>query len=175
MIRSNEEGNEYAGSYSGFHIVKTVYNYPPFLRGARMPAPLSLDLRVTIQELLQCGMTHESIADDLCIPRATVTTISRNIEKHGHIYPIRPPGNNPTLNEDDYPAIEKIVAENPDLTLAEYADLISKATNKKLLSAPTICRVLQKLNLRRKKKSKYAEERDRKEVKKKSGLLLFNK
>ena len=62
---------------------------PPSYQGrARMPAPLSLDLRATIQELLECGMTHEAIADDLSIPRSTVTTLKRHIEKHGHIYPI---------------------------------------------------------------------------------------
>ena len=33
-----------------------------------MPAPLSLSIRATIQELLKCGMTHEAIADDLSIP-----------------------------------------------------------------------------------------------------------
>lgn len=132
-----------------------------------MPAPLSLDIRATIQELLKCGMTHEAIADDLSIPRATVTTLKRHIDTHGHIYPIRPPGNKPILSEEDYPIIRKIVEENPDLTLDEYAELISERTNKELLSAPTICRVLKKLNLRRKKKSKYAEERDREDVKKK--------
>ena len=40
-----------------------------------MPAPLSLDLRATVQELLECGMTHEAIADDLSIPRSSVTTL----------------------------------------------------------------------------------------------------
>jgi transposase len=160
-------------AYSTLHIVRTVYNLPLFNRfgGARMPAPTSIDLRITIQELLQCGMTHESISDDLCIPRATVTKISGHIKKHGHIYPIRPPGNNPTLTEDDYPIIKKIVLDNPDLTLDEYAEIISQKTNKKLMSTSTICRVLKKLDLRRKKKSKYAEERDREDVKKKRRLL----
>ena len=145
---------------------------PPSYRGrARMPAPLSLDLRATIKELLECGMTHEAIADDLSIPRSTVTTLKRHIEKHGHIYPIRPPGNTPTIGEGDYPIIKVIVGENPDLTLDEYADHISNRTGKKLLSTATICRLFNKLNLRRKKKSKYTEERDRKDVKKKKRLL----
>ena len=135
---------------------------------ARMPAPTSLELRATIQELLECGMTHESIADDLSIPRSTVTGLKLYIERNGHIYPVRPPGNSSTLNDDDYPIIKKIVFENPDLSLSEYATKIAEETGKKELSTPTICRLLKKLDLRRKKKSKYAEERDRKDVKKKS-------
>jgi len=132
-----------------------------------MPAPTSLELRVRIKELLECGMTHESIADDLSVPRTTVTGIKLHIETHGHIYPVRPPGNTPTISEDDYPAVKKIVLENPDLSLAEYAKIISDVTGKNLLSEPSICRILKKLNLRRKKKSKYPEERDRDDVKKK--------
>lgn len=132
-----------------------------------MPAPISLDLRAIIQENLESGMTHQAIADDLSIPRASVTTLKRHIEEHGHIYPIRPPGNTPTLSEDDHPIIKRIVEDEPDLTLEEYAELISKETKKSLLSISTICRTLKQLNLRRKKKSKYAEEQDREDVKKK--------
>lgn len=136
-----------------------------------MPAPLSLETRNTVKELLECGLTHESIADDLLISRSGVTGLKRHIEKHGHIYPIRPPGNTPTLCEDDYRVVKSIVEEQPDLTLRDYAELISKATGKRLLSAPTICRVLKKLNLRLKKKSKYAEERDSEAIKKTDRLL----
>lgn len=138
---------------------------------ARMPAPLSLDIRQTIKELLSCGLTHDTIADDLSISRPAVTSLKKHIETHGHIYPIKPPGNTPTLTEDDYPAIRKIVKEQPDLTLEEYADKIAEKTGKPILSTPTICRVLKKLNLRRKKKSKYAEEQDREDIKKKEKTI----
>jgi transposase len=132
-----------------------------------MPAPLSLEIRSTIQELLECGITHEAIADDLSISRPAVSSLSRHIKKHGHIFPVKPPGNTPTLNDKDYPIIKRIVEEKPDLTLKDYAQEISEQTGKSLLSTPTICRVLKKLNLRLKKKSKYAEERDRSDIKKK--------
>ena len=131
-----------------------------------MPAPLSLETRDTVRELLDCGLSHESIADDLLISRSGVTGLKRHIEKHGHIFPIKPPGKTPTLCEGDYHVVKRIVAEQPDLTLQEYAELISEATGKRLLSAPTICRLLKKLNLRLKKKSPYAEERESEEIKK---------
>lgn len=118
-----------------------------------MPAPLSLETRDTVKELLDCGLTHESIADDVLISRSGVTGVKRHIEKHGHIYLIKPPGNTPTLCEDDYRVVKRIVEGQPDLTLRDYAELISEATGKRLLSAPTICRVLKKLNLRLKKKA----------------------
>lgn len=133
-----------------------------------MPAPLSIDIRATIKELLECGLTHEAIAEDLSISRQAVSSLKRHIDTHGHIYPIRPPGNTPTLTPDDHPTIKRIVQEQPDLTLSEYARLIAKETDTPQLSTPSICRVLKQLNLRRKKKSKYAEERDREDIKKKS-------
>ena len=140
-----------------------------------MVAPLSLDTRDNIRELLECGLTHQKIADDLSISRSAVTSLKKHIKKHGHIFPMSPPGNTPTLCQDDYPIIKRIVAEKPDLTLQDYAKEISKETEKPLLSAPTICRVLKKLNLRLKKKSKYAAERDRPDIKKKIGVFRGKK
>lgn len=120
---------------------------------------------------MECGLTHQEIADDLCVSASAVTSLKRHIKKHGHIFPVRPPGNTPTLCKDDYPIIRRIVAEKPDLILQDYAKEISRETGKPLLSTPTICRVLKKLNLRLKKKSRYAAERDRPEIKKKVGLI----
>lgn len=140
-----------------------------------MPAPLSLDIRQTIIELLDSGMTHADIADDLSISRSAVTSLNRHYKTHGHIFPIRPPGNNPTFSEEDHIIIKQIVEKEPDLTLSEYAQAIFEKTDKPLMSESTICRILKKLNLRRKKKSKYAEERDREDVKKKSGFYKFTR
>lgn len=133
-----------------------------------MPAPLSLDIRERIVYLVECGLSHDGVAEDLGISQPTVSRLIHHYKKHGHFYPIKPTGNTPTFNESDYSIVREIVKEHSDATLAQYAELIAKKTNKPVMSPPTICRLLQKLNLRRKKKSKYAEERDRKDVKKKT-------
>lgn len=138
-----------------------------------MPAPLSLDLRERIIRLVEGGLSHDDVAEDLDVSQSAVSSLVRHHTKHGHFYPIRPPGNTPTFDENDYSSVQEIVKNNSDLTLSEYAIIIAKATKKPVMSESTICRLLKKLNLRRKKKSKYAEERDRKDVKKKEVTTMM--
>ena len=133
-----------------------------------MPAPLSIDLRKRIMNLVDQGLSHDEVAERLVVSQSAVSSLVRHYNTYGHIYPFSPTGNTPTFDEGDYGVIKEIVEKNPDLTLSKYAELISKRTKKSVMSDSTICRLLQKLNLRRKKKSKYAGERDREDVKKKT-------
>ena len=132
-----------------------------------MPAPLSIDLRVRIIDLVDSGLPHEYVAEELSVSQSAVSNLVHHQKTHGHLFPIKPPGNTPTFNEDDYAIVREIVKTNSDLILSEYAELIAQETQKPVMSSPTICRLFKTLNLRRKKKSKYAEERDREDVKKK--------
>ncbi len=132
----------------------------------RMPAPLSLDLRERIIRLVDSGLSHDDIAEDLEVSQTAVSSLVRHQSEYGHLYPIRPPGNTPTINENDYSIIREIVKNKSDLTLSAYAIIIAEETDKRVMSNSTICRLFKKLDLRRKKKSKYAEERDREDVKK---------
>ena len=67
--------------------------------------------------------------------------------------------------------MKKVALSHPDKTLAEYCELYEEKTNIKV-SVPVMCRALKQLNLRRKKKSFYAAEQDRHDVKKKEKTLL---
>jgi len=117
-----------------------------------MPAPLSLDLRVRIIRLVEGGLSHDGVAEDLDVSQSAVSSLVRHQNKHGHLFPIRPPGNTPTLTECDYSIVREIVKKNSDLTLSDYAIIIAKETKKPVMSESTICRLFKKLDLRRKKK-----------------------
>lgn len=133
-----------------------------------MVTPISLDLRERIIVAYEEGDTQDEIADRFLVSQATVSRIIRLFESQGHVVPQKPGGKKPIINEEDYPFIKAIVNERPDMSLTEIAEKVSVGLGKPLLSQPTICRVLKKLNLKRKKKSRQASERDREDVKKKS-------
>ena len=78
-------------------------------------------------------------------------------------------GNSAMINEDEFETIKDIVRKKPDITLSGVQEQILIRLNKSI-SITTTWKVLNHLNLRRKKKSRFAEERDREDVKKKSRL-----
>ena len=70
------------------------------------------------------------------------------------------------ITEAEYPKIKKMVQKNPDKTLIEYCEIVFLETG---ISVGTsiMDRTFKKLNIRRKKKSYYASEQERPDVKKK--------
>lgn len=132
-----------------------------------MPAPLPLEIRALIAERLNDGEAHSSIAEDLGVSRSAVTKLSGHINCHGHFYPIKPPGLPATLNNRDLEKVKQIINENPNGTIAFFAEAIAKRTRKRKLSKSTIHRVLTGLGFSFKKVTKVASEQERPDVKKK--------
>ncbi|MDA0843488.1 MAG: hypothetical protein O3C07_02045, partial [Bacteroidetes bacterium] len=73
-------------------------------------------------------------------------------------------------SEEDLKALIKIIEDQPDKTMTEYAQLLGRKLNRPPMSQSNIQRIMAKLGYTRKKKSKYAKEQDTQEIKKKRGL-----
>jgi transposase len=86
-------------------------------------------------------------------------------ENNGDVAPKPHPGRDPTLDGEDLEWIKRQVEAQADIELKELCALLSQQRGK-VVSEPTMCRACQQLDLRRKKKSHYAAEQDREEVKK---------
>jgi len=80
------------------------------------------------------------------------------------------PGRPPTLDKEDLQWIKARVEAKPDSELKELCTLLSHKRGKDV-SLLTMCRACQHLDLRRKKKSYYAVEPQRDEVKKRQDSL----
>ena len=79
------------------------------------------------------------------------------------------PGKKTIIDEKGRPLIRRWVERKPDIILSELCEKYQKRFNVKV-STSMMDRALKFMNLRRKKKSTYALERDREDVKKKSGV-----
>ncbi len=133
-----------------------------------MPKSYSLDLRERVLESYEKKEgTNAEIAKRYKMSLSTVKRIVQRYKTTGAIkLYIHHAGRRPILDESGCLALEKLVSENPDSTLSELSKAYKKRYKIKL-GLSLLCRVLQKLNLRYKKKSLYASQRDREDVKKK--------
>ncbi len=86
-------------------------------------------------------------------------------ERDDDLVPKPHPGRLPTLEKEDLQWIKAQVEAKADIELKALCSLLSQQRGK-LVSVPTMCRACQHLDLRRKKKSYYAVEQERDEVKK---------
>ena len=80
-------------------------------------------------------------------------------------------GRTPALGESELKILHKMVVKNPDNTLEEYCQIFHDQTNI-LIGTSIMDRAFKKLNITRKKKSYYAQEQERADVKKKEIIIL---
>ncbi len=134
-----------------------------------MPKAYSIDLRKKVLEAdeNQEG-TNDELAERFKISISTVKRIKQRFKTSGSIEVyINRCGRKAKLDEDAYLALKDIVSTTPDLTLKEIAHLLYQNT-KISLKKSAIHNALKNLNLRYKKKSVYAIQRDREDIKKKT-------
>jgi len=134
-----------------------------------MAKAYSLDLRTKIIEFYyNNAFTQLEVADQFGINISTLKRILKQQREEGTVS-IKPYSNGrPTIIADKHSQLIKtFVLQNTDSTLEEIRQYYIKKS-KQEISVSTICRLLQKLDLRRKKKSHYAQEQDRDDVKKKT-------
>lgn len=140
-----------------------------FLNGARMPGPYSLDLRRRAVAASEKGdKTQLEIARQFSIGLRTLkewiflkkTTGDVRPKEHVHR------GRLPIIGDKGLAYIESIVKSKPDILISEIQSLYAKKFHIKVAQS-TVSMALKKLKLRRKKKSSYAIEQEREDVKKK--------
>jgi transposase len=136
-----------------------------------MTAAYSTDLREKIIASYEAGEgTQQEIADFYNIHLSTFKRIYKQLQKTGSVALAPSQAGRPArIDEEGYLLIKEYVLEKPDATLAEIKEHYTNRKNT-IIGVSVIGRALQKLDFRRKKKSSYASEQEREDVKKKSNL-----
>lgn len=132
-----------------------------------MTAAYSVDLRKKVVEVYRCGNTSLSkVADNFKISITSVKRYLKLDREKGDLSPIKGNQGRPgKIDEIGYGEIQKIIKNRPTITLRELSIAYYKKRKVKAGSS-ILSRACTKLNLRRKKLSQYAAERERDDVKK---------
>ncbi len=118
-----------------------------------MAAPYSLDLRrKVLQACERKGQSQRAVAEFFGISLSFVESLLRRVRRSGELVARRRrPGRHRRIDTASCELLDQWLAEQPDLTLAELAEQLH-AAGRPAASVPTLCRVLQRLGLRRKKR-----------------------
>ncbi len=132
-----------------------------------MSSPYSLDLRTRIIKAYKDGnITHEEIAERYKLGVATVKRYWRQYQQVGHILPREwTRGRRPYIDSEGLIKVKRLVETYSDSTLDELCDYYNDA-NKCNVGRSIMFRAVEKLGGKRKKKSLYAKEQDRPDIKK---------
>ncbi len=121
--------------------------------------PYSTDLRLKIIEAKH--KTNESIGQLAERFGVSYSFVSRLLKRYEATVSVEPNphggGKPPLLNSQKIKILEQLVEEDNDATLQELSVRLTETTGVKA-SLATICRVLQRLELTRKKKTLHADE-----------------
>lgn len=115
-------------------------------------AAYSIDLRQNILRACERQLgSQRTIADIFGVSLAFVEKVLRQYRTTGDIAPkARAGGPKPRLDAGAQAAVQRLVSDNLDATLEELCTSVAVATGVRV-SVPTMCRVLQRLRLPRKK------------------------
>lgn len=113
---------------------------------------ISEDLRERVVSAYQTGQsTMQEVAERFAVKRGWVNEIVQRYKSTGSVAPSpRGGGAVAKLGEEHYSVLAEIVERQNDATLAEIAVQLAERTGI-VVSQATICRVLQKMELSRKK------------------------
>jgi len=114
--------------------------------------PYSSDLRRRIIEAIQDNQdTQEEIADRFSVSVPFVEKLWHRFRKTGSYEALPHSGGRERALKDSEELIRQQVADQPDITLAELVEYVSRETDKEAVSKQTMNVELQRLNLPRKK------------------------
>lgn len=115
--------------------------------------PYSTDLRTKIIETKnETNESTQQLADRFQVSYSFVNRLLRRYEVIKSVEPLPHGGGKPPLiDAEQLNIVEELVEEDNDATLQELSDRLQEKTGIKV-SIPTMCRLVQKLNLTRKKK-----------------------
>ena len=132
-----------------------------------MPKAYSIDLRRRAVSAYENGEgTLVEIAERFSIGRTSLTDYLKRKRETGDVLPTKyTPGPKNKISLKGLVYIRALVERKSDILLIEICrKYLSRF--KKEISEPTVCRALKKMNFNRKKKSLYAAEQERDDVKK---------
>ncbi len=132
-----------------------------------MPSAYSEDLRERVVKAYHDGEgTQEEITELFGISLSCLRSYLRLEERTGSLAPkVYKRGPHTVIADQGLESIKEWVKQAPDITLSELCNLYKK-TYKRKVSFSMMYRALVSLDLRRKKKSHYAQEQEREDVKK---------
>jgi transposase len=110
----------------------------------------SLDLRERIIAALEVGQTVAEVALRFAVSPRTVRRYRQQWRDAGSLVARTSPGRPPLIDPDQHAALTMLVLATPDATLTEYCQQWTAASGVSV-SAATMCRTLQQLELTRKK------------------------
>ncbi len=136
----------------------------------------ALDLRLKALQAYENGKGSQIKIANLF--QIGISTFKRWVKKYKAGESLEPPhtrsGRPPKIDEVGKETIRQLVEKNPSITLRELSEIYYKR-HKVLVGSSILSRLLQKLNLRYKKLSISAAEKETDEVKKKKTLPASNK
>lgn len=117
-----------------------------------MAIAYSNDLRERIIRFYEnhADYTQQELADEFAVSKSFIEKLLRRWRTTGSSAVLPPGGGQVSQLRQHDETLQQLVAAQPDATLAELQARLVKKT-KLQVSAPTICRALQRLRLRRKK------------------------
>lgn len=117
----------------------------------------STDLRQKIIETkLETQETDQKIAEGFRVSRSFVNKLVRQYQRSGNYEPLPQRGGaQPQLTKEKLAIVIELVEEDKDATRQQLRDRLLEKTGKKV-SLATLCRLLQRLELTRKKKTLHA-------------------
>lgn len=116
----------------------------------------------------------QEIADRFKISISTVKRIGQRYRETGKVeLYLNNIGHKTKVGRDGQEIVKAIVQERPDATLEEIRQILHQRSNI-LVTAQAIYYILKKMQLTYKKKSIYASQRDREDVKKKRRVYRKN-
>lgn len=132
-----------------------------------MPISYSLDLRIrVIQAYINKEGSQSEIAEQFKISLTSFRRYWRQYQQTGKInIPEYYPGRKAKIDSEGLKMVEAIVITQPDITLKELCRAYKKRYRTKVHES-TMSKTCKKLRLRYKKKSLYAQEQDREDIKK---------
>ncbi|GAC1481931.1 MAG: IS630-like element ISRm10-1 family transposase [Chamaesiphon sp.] len=129
--------------------------------------PYSTDFRTKIVETQQ--KTNQSIQQIAIRFQVSYSFVSRLLKRYKATASVEPKshggGKQPKLNFHQIDTLSQLVEEDNDATLQQLSTRLAEKTGIKV-STPTICRLLQRLELTRKKKTLHADEAESERVQK---------
>jgi transposase len=131
-----------------------------------MAAPYSTDLRLRAIKAYENGnSTQAEIVSLYNLGIATLRRYWKQYKETGSVEPVEyKRGRKPVINEKQMGRIKELVLQRPDASLKELCCSYNKARNKKI-GISVMFRAICSLGFRRKKKSLYAAQQDKPEVK----------
>lgn len=124
----------------------------------------SIDLRRKIIETYeQESITQRQLAQRFRVASSFVTKLLKQYRDVGHLEPKPRSGRPRKLNGEQMQLIQDLVEEKNDLTLGELCLELNQRFEVEV-SEPTMCRVMQRLNLTRKKKALHPSEKQSERV-----------